>query len=198
MFNISFSSTYRIPITQAGVNNAKKEKLRALVESYPNGSIGKSKTGYARVSVPQEMDNQFESKLKGIGYRVFQKFDVHDMSKEDFDIFIKEKLDTRDYQQKGKKKKKMPRDLREQRRFERRYTPPVKNVENKEDINIHDDIVVNSEPRISHFHKPDSPARNDNIDKDKIASIKQTKEYLRIKDTYGEEFADALYFGIIE
>ena len=35
-------------------------------------------------------------------------------------------------------------------------------------------------------------------DEDKIASIKQTKEYLRIKDTYGEEFADALYFGIIE
>ena len=109
MFNLSFGSTYRIPITQPGANNSKKEKLRNLVESYPNGLIGKSKTGYARVSVPEEADNTFESRLKGIGYKVFQKFDGHDISKENLDLFIKEKLDTRDYNQKGKKMKKMSR-----------------------------------------------------------------------------------------
>ena len=51
MTEINFTSTYRIPISQPGVNAAKKAKLKELIGSYPNGLIGNSKVGNARVSV---------------------------------------------------------------------------------------------------------------------------------------------------
>ena len=41
MTDITFGSTYRIPISQAGINSAKKARLKELIESYPNGLIGK-------------------------------------------------------------------------------------------------------------------------------------------------------------
>ena len=55
--NVSFSSTYRVPITQPGVNNAKKDKLRTLTQKY-GGLISSSKTGAARVSLPNELDDK--------------------------------------------------------------------------------------------------------------------------------------------
>ena len=137
MNTISFGSTYRIPITQAGVNNAKKERLRTLIQSYPNGLIGKSKTGQARVSVPDSEDSKFEQKLKTIGYKVFQKFEGDNIPKEQIDSFIKSKLDERDYSQVGKKMKRMSREMKEQRRFERRFTEPVK----RQNVDISDDIT---------------------------------------------------------
>ena len=210
MFNLSFGSTYRIPITQPGANNSKKEKLRNLVESYPNGLIGKSKTGYARVSVPEEADNTFESRLKCIGYRVFQKFDGHDISKENLDLFIKEKLDTRDYNQKGKKMKKMSREMKEQRRYERRFTPPEKeklhdtnadntalesiNEEssdfNKEIIKQTSDITKGKKTALKDSYKKDS------LTKEEIERIKNTESYKSMKDAYGEDFANAVFFDL--
>ena len=59
MTDINFTSTYRIPITQAGVNSAKKLKLKQLIESYPNGLIGNSKVGNARISIPNKEDEKF-------------------------------------------------------------------------------------------------------------------------------------------
>lgn len=56
MTDINFTSTYRIPITQAGINSAKKAKLKELVLSYPNGLCGNSKVGNARVSIPDSED----------------------------------------------------------------------------------------------------------------------------------------------
>lgn len=84
MTDINFTSTYRIPITQAGVNSAKKGRLKELIQSYPNGLIGNSKTGHARISVPDSEDASFIGKLKKIGYKVYQKFEAK--------IFLKMKL----------------------------------------------------------------------------------------------------------
>ena len=118
---ISFTSTYRIPITQAGINNAKKIKLRELIESYPNGLIGKSKQGYARVSMPDSEDENFVRKLKGIGYKVYQRFDGENIGADGLDLFIKQKLDARDFNQKGKNPAPLPKAIKEQRRMERKF-----------------------------------------------------------------------------
>ena len=55
MTEVNFSSTFRIPVTQPGVNKAKKVKLKGLVDSY-GGLVGTGNTGYARVSIPNEKD----------------------------------------------------------------------------------------------------------------------------------------------
>ena len=126
MTDINFTSTYRIPITQAGVNSAKKLKLKQLIESYPNGLIGNSKVGNARISIPNKEDEKFLKQLKTIGYKIYQKFDGENIPKENIDAFIKENLDTRNYNQFGKNKKRMNRELREKVRYERSYTEPTK------------------------------------------------------------------------
>lgn len=178
MSQISFGSTFRIPITQAGTNNAKKEKLRALTESYENGLIGKSKTGYARVSVPDCKDDEFVSKLKGIGYKVFQKFEGENISKENLDYFIKEKLDARDYNQKGKKMKRMSREMKMERRYEKSIDAP-KNKKMSQKAELNDDATnINNEVEISMRNK-----------------IRNSADYIRIKDAYGEEAAEQIFFG---
>ena len=200
MFTLSFGSTYRIPVTQAGVNNSKKEKLRNLVESYPNGLIGKGKTGYARVSVPESLDSDFESKLKKIGYKVFQKFDGHDISKDSMDSFIKEKLDTRDYNQKGKKMKKMSREMKEQRRYERRFTPSLKDTEPADSLENNKSDLINeniTETKIqSAAGKPVLKKNKESVLNEEMERIKQSDGYLRLKEAYGEEFANAVYFDL--
>ncbi len=102
--NINFTSTYRIPITQAGKNNAKKERLKTLVSSYPNSIVSNRKTGFARLSIPNSEDAKFESKLKQLGYRVFQKFDKENVKTDFLDNYIKEANKYGEFQQKGKQK----------------------------------------------------------------------------------------------
>lgn len=126
---VSFTSTYRIPITQAGVNNAKKIKLRELIESYPNGLIGKSKQGYARVSMPDSEDENFVRKLKGIGYKIYQRFDGENIGADGLDLFIKQKLDARDFNQKGKNPAPLPKAIKEQRRLERNFGKVEEQIE---------------------------------------------------------------------
>ena len=149
---ISFTSTYRIPITQAGVNNAKKLKLRELIESYPNGLIGKSKQGYARVSMPDSEDENFIRKLKGIGYKIYQKFDGENIDADGLDLFIKQKLDARDFNQKGKNPAPLPREMKEQRRLERKFGKVEDQVEKIEQpkTEIIEDFQpqINSKPKI--------------------------------------------------
>lgn len=190
MTQINFGSTYRIPITQPGVNNAKKEKLRMLVESYDNGLIGKSKTGYARVSIPDSQDNDFTSKLKSIGYKVFQKFEGENVSKENLDSFIKEKLDTRDYNQKGKKMKRMSREMKEQRRYEKSIDAPKKSKvvqENEIDVIDVETKTSNQENTVKDIiEEPQIITKNE---------IRKSADFLRIKELYGEEFAEAMFFG---
>lgn len=205
MSDISFGSAYRIPITQAGVNAAKKAKLKTLIESYPNGLIGKSKTGYARVSVPDSEDANFIGKLKAIGYKVFQKFDGDNISKENLDTFIKEKLDAKDFAQKGKQAARMSKEMKAQRRFERKYIPPV----DKKNIEVQ--AVVNTESQLNNIsekvnakvseHGQDAVKVKDNLEKAPKSvlendKIRESAKYLEIKEKYGEEFAEAVYFGI--
>ena len=106
MTEISFTSTYRIPISQAGVNAAKKAKLKELIESYPNGLIGRSKLGHARISVPDKEDASFVAKLKKIGYKVYQVFDGDNLPKGKIDAFIRDNLSASTFKQKRKKPRK--------------------------------------------------------------------------------------------
>ena len=102
MSEVSFGSTYRIPVAQEGINKAKKLRLKALVSGFDNHLVGTGGTGYARVSMPNKEDANFVRKLKAIGYKIFQVFDGENVSKKTIDEFIKTKLDARDYKQVGK------------------------------------------------------------------------------------------------
>lgn len=199
--NISFGSTYRIAITQTGINNAKKERLKQLIESYPNGMIGKSKTGYARVSIPNSEDDNFVRKLKTIGYKVFQKFEGENISTDKLDMYIKEKLDTREYNQLGKNKKRLTAELRKTRRYDNSFDAPPKKKRNDE--LIVDDIESVSEstvatPKVAPKHQvsqekkrymyPEVIYTNDYI-------IRNSYEYKKARDEYGVEAAEFIFFG---
>lgn len=211
MTEINFTSTYRIPISQAGINNAKKMKLRELVESYPNSLIGKSKSGQARVSIPNSEDANFIRKLKGIGYKIFQKIEGENISKENLDAFIKSKLDARDFNQKGKNPPKMTREMKEQRRYDRRFTPAAKKAEPVEETPLtntarkitpieHKQIepkAVNSktETKPTEIKSPEvKPKKISKKEQAKI-EIRNSEKYIEYKEKYGEEFAEAVFFG---
>lgn len=71
MTEVNFGSTFRIPVTQQGVNKAKKVKLKGLIDSY-GGLVGTGNTGYARVSIPNEKDTSFLRKLKALATKFFK------------------------------------------------------------------------------------------------------------------------------
>lgn len=195
MTEINFGSTYRIPITQAGVNSAKKAKLKELIQSYPNGLIGNSKVGNARVSMPDKEDQNFIRKLKGIGYKVFQKFEGEDISKENLDAFIKEKLDTRDFALKGKQSKRMSTSLKQQRRYDRNLTLPEKPVDIDENI---EEIETIAQKINTPNNKPAPAAKSKVFDRPIKTpdEIRATQGYIDTVNEYGKEFAEAVYFGI--
>ena len=101
---VSFGSIYRIPITQPGVNSAKKERLRELADKY-DGLIGRDNKSSARICVPNELDSTLEKDIKDIGYRAYQKLEGEYVPKSELDSYIKRRLDSRDYDQKGRQKK---------------------------------------------------------------------------------------------
>ena len=182
MTEINFTSTYRIPITQAGVNSAKKLKLKQLIESYPNGLIGNSKVGNARVSMPNNEDDKFIKQLKTIGYKTYQKFDGENIPKENLDMFIKENLDTRNYNQIGKNKKRMSRELREKVRYERSYTEPAKAETQAKQLEEVTGKKPLSKKEAEELRKADIRANN--------------PSYLKMKEEEGEAFAEAVFFGV--
>lgn len=217
MSDISFGSIYRIPISQAGANPAKKLKLKNLVESYPNGLIGKAKTGHARVSVPNSEDANFVRKLKTIGYKVFQKFEGDDVPKEKLDVYIKERLDSRDYHQLGKNPKRMSKDMKDKRRYERKL------VKSEDQLKLEAKKQAELEEVTSKYIVPDKtqlqqPSKaQESLDKvqpkqvetkpqevekkknryitaDK-KKIMESPDYLRLKEQYGDEFAFVVFFG---
>ncbi len=107
MTQVSFTSTYRIPLVEQNVSKAKREALKNLAGEYKNALYPKGNNGYVRVSISEEQDEKFVQKLKQLGIKVFQKFSRHDISAEngEIDRYIKEQLDTRNYQQFGKQMK---------------------------------------------------------------------------------------------
>ncbi len=192
MNEINFTSTYRIPITQAGVNAAKKAKLKELIQSYPNGLIGNSKVGNARVSMPDSEDATFIQKLKTIGYKVFQKFEGENIPKEEMDVYIKERLDNRNYNQIGKKMKRMSREMKEKRKFDNSFDAPPKVVKKEEAVEEIQPIQTNKEPvKVAKKNSAQEAAQKASMER-----IKQTPGYIKCKEQYGEEFANAVFFDI--
>lgn len=188
MTDINFTSTYRIPITQAGVNSAKKGRLKELIQSYPNGLIGNSKTGHARISVPDSEDASFIGKLKKIGYKVYQKFEGENIPKDEIDVFIKERLDSRNYHQKGKNPDRLSRSLKEQRRYERRLDE--KPFEEKPADDVIEEIKQKPETQeIGVFGDLKLTEQEKDI-------IRKSPGYIKLKNEEGSGFADAVYFGI--
>lgn len=104
MTQVSFTSTYRIPLVEQNITPAKREALKNMASKYQNVLYPNGNNGYVRVSIRKRLDNSFEQKLKQIGFKVFQKFDRHNIPKTDdrMDEYIKEQLITRNYQQFGK------------------------------------------------------------------------------------------------
>ena len=95
--------------------------------------------------------------------------------------FIKENLDTRNYNQFGKNKKRMNRELREKVRYERSYTEPTKAETQAQQL---EEVVKKplSKKEAEELRKADIRANN--------------PSYLKMKEEEGEAFADAVFFGV--
>lgn len=189
MKNINFGSTFRIPVSQPGINSAKKERLKQFISSYENGLIGSSKTGYARVSIPNSEDENFVRRLRQLGYKIFQKFDGENIPKNQVDRFIKEKLDTREYSQLGKNKKPLSREQRQKKRYENSFDNSQTNIDN-DAISVGNDI----QGIMRNAKASKSISISDDID-DKYNKIRNSDSYQKIKNEYGEEFAEAVFFN---
>lgn len=81
MSEISFKSTFKIPMSQWGINNTKKLQLKSLVGSY-NGIVTKGKDNYAVLSIPDKKDKGFLYKLRSLGYFQFEQFEGEKIPKE--------------------------------------------------------------------------------------------------------------------
>ncbi len=107
MNQVSFGSTYRIPLVEQNVSSAMRENLKTMADQYQNVLYPKGNNGYVRVSIRKRLDYSFEQKLKQLGFKIYQKFDRHNVPKTDgkMDNYIEEQLATRNYQQVGKQMK---------------------------------------------------------------------------------------------
>ena len=110
MNQVSFQSTYRIPLVEQNITPAKRQALKKMSSKYQNVLFPKGENGYVRVSIRKRLDENFEQKLKQIGFKVFQKFEHHNVPKSQFensgvsklDLYIKDELVKRNYKQFGK------------------------------------------------------------------------------------------------
>lgn len=88
MSDISFKSTFKIPVSQWGVNNTKKIQLKSMVASY-NGIVTKGKEQTAFVSIADKKDIGFIRKLKKIGYYEFKQIEGENIKKESLVDYVK-------------------------------------------------------------------------------------------------------------
>ena len=89
MSDISFKSTFKIPVNQWGVNNSKKLQLKSLVSSYPHWLIANGKDKQAYLSIPDSKDFSFIRKLKKIGYYEFDQFEGQAPKKTNLESYVK-------------------------------------------------------------------------------------------------------------
>ena len=75
MSEISFGSSYKIPVSQCGINNSKKLQLKSLIGSYAGKICGKGQDSFAIVSMQDKKDMSFIRKLRKIGYFQFEMFE---------------------------------------------------------------------------------------------------------------------------
>lgn len=204
MNEISFGSTYRIPITQQGINKAKKIRLKSLVSSYPNGLVGNGNVGYARISIPNEKDNAFIRKLKGIGYRVYQIFDGENISKEHLDEYIKTCLVKGDYNQVGKQKaalsdKTVKTNFYDYSNASKNFKEVENNVLSESEKEVQNKDLKQAKIQDEVFSKNQEDAEplfmnREAADVEKQNRIRQTKSYKDIVERFGEEAAEAIFF----
>ena len=100
----AFCSTYRIPLVEQNISTAKREALKKLASKYQNCMYPNGNQGNVRISIRKRLDEGFEQKLRQIGFKVFQKFERHNIPKTNgkMDNYIKEELINRNYKQFGK------------------------------------------------------------------------------------------------
>lgn len=89
MSEISFKSTFKIPMSQWGINNTKKLQLKSLVGSY-NGIVTKGKDNYAVLSISDNKDKGFLCKLRRLGYFQFEQFKGEKIPKESLIDYVKQ------------------------------------------------------------------------------------------------------------
>ena len=106
--NINFSSTYRIPLVELNVSSAKRDGLKKMVSGYQNFLYPKGNQGSVRLSIRKRLDDDFEQKLRQLGFKVYQKFEKHNIPKTGnrLDNYIKSELSIGNYKQFGKQKKR--------------------------------------------------------------------------------------------
>ena len=109
MGEISFTSTYRIPLVEQGITKAKREALKEMSTKYQNSLFPKGNNGFVRISIRKRLDEKFEQNLKQLGFKVFQKFEKHNVPKTalevnstKLDLYINEELNKKNYRQYGK------------------------------------------------------------------------------------------------
>ena len=91
----TFSSTYRIPLVEQNISAAKREALKKLASKYQNNMYPNGNQGNVRLSI-----------RKRLGFKVFQKFEKHNVPKTNgiMDDYIKKELKNGNYKQFGKQK----------------------------------------------------------------------------------------------
>ena len=101
---ISFKSTYQIPLTGPKLSKGKaKQLIDWVVPRYENVLITNN---YVKLSIAEESDNAFEQKLRQIGFKIYQKFSEHNLKKEEIEEYIASVFrEGKPYKQFGKQKK---------------------------------------------------------------------------------------------
>ena len=168
MSEISFGSTFRIPISQQGINKTKKVQLKSLITSY-GGVVGTGNTGYARVSMGNDKDSGFIHKLKNIGYQIYQQFRGENIVKNNLDDYLNKCLEDRDYDEYGKQTIRTKTSEIASRRYIHRQINPV-NSDNK-----HTELVKS-------------------VNLEEQERIRNTQSYKDTVEKYGKEFAEAVFF----
>lgn len=106
MSDISFTSTYRIPLVEQNISKGKRQALKDVASKYQNVLYPTGEQGNVRISIRKRLDKGFEQKLHQIGFKVFQKFDRHNVPKTDgqMDRYIIDEFKNGNYRQYGKQK----------------------------------------------------------------------------------------------
>lgn len=82
MSEISFGSSYKIPVSQWGINNTKKMQFKSIVGSYAGKIVGKGNDSFAVLSIPDKKDRSFIEKIRKLGYYKIEMFDNADVPEE--------------------------------------------------------------------------------------------------------------------
>lgn len=111
---INFTSSYRFPMTQPGVNRFKRESLEPELMKYADiisaFQIPNTGKGNGRISVKEKYDGFIEGILKRLGFKRYQKLPLHDVSIAEVDEAVRNLSKTGDYIQKGMQKAPMKKN----------------------------------------------------------------------------------------